>query len=101
MIPDKKEEPPDNNNPAHIRELIDSNYQGVKRLFVLAYDDTDDDGVDSHKKYFLPRVNIEKYNIEIDERNFYDPLIHDSIEKYDEVSKIQQEKEMITQQVVC
>ena len=46
-----------------------------KRLFVLAYDDSNAASrvrVDSHKKYFLPRVNIENYNIEIDGRNFYD-----------------------------
>ena len=59
----------------HIRELLDSSSQGVKRLFVLAYDNTaDNDQVsdDSFKNYFLPRVKIENYNIEIDGRNFYD-----------------------------
>ena len=28
------------NEEKHIRELLDSNFQGVKRLFVLAYDNT-------------------------------------------------------------
>ena len=63
------------NEEKHIRELLDSSSQGVKRLFVLAYDNTaDNDQVsdDSFKKYFLPRVKIENYNIEIDGRNFYD-----------------------------
>ena len=43
------------------KELLDSSYQGVKRLFVLAYDNTAGDdrvSVDSSKKYFLPRVKI-------------------------------------------
>ena len=40
------------------------------------------------KKYFLPRVKIENYNIEIDGRNFYDRPINDSIKQYDEVRKI-------------
>ena len=43
------------------RELLDSSYQGVKRLFVLAYNNKDGDNhvsVDSFKKYFLPRVKI-------------------------------------------
>ena len=35
--------------------------------------------VDSDKKYFLPRVEIESNNIEIDGRNFYDQPINDSI----------------------
>ena len=63
------------NENDYIRELLDSSYQGVKRLFVLAYRDRG--GInrvtaDFHRKYFLPRVKIENYNIEIDGRNFYD-----------------------------
>ena len=60
----------------------------MTRLFVLAYDNTagnDQASVDSFKKYFLPRVKIENYNIEIDGRNFYDHPINDSIKQYDEV----------------
>ena len=44
--------------------MLDSSYQGVKRLFVLANDNTagkDQVSVDSFKKYFLPRVKIEDY----------------------------------------
>ena len=74
-----------------IRELLDSSYQGIKRLSVLAYDNTEGNNqvsIDSSKKYFLPRVKIENYNIEIDGRNFYDQSINDSIKQYDEVRKI-------------
>ena len=49
------------NAEKHIRELLDSSYQGVKRLFVLVYDNTAGDNhvsVNSSKKYFLPRVRI-------------------------------------------
>ena len=55
--------------------MLDSSYQGVKRLFALAYDNTSGNNqvsIDSFKKYFLPRVKIENYKIEIDGRNFYD-----------------------------
>ena len=71
--------------------MLDSSYQGVKRLFVLAYDDTVDDhhvSGNSFKKYFLQKVKIENYNIEIDGRNFYDQAINDSIKQYDEVRKV-------------
>ena len=71
--------------------MLDSSYQGVKRLFVLAYDNTEGNNqvsVDSYKKYFLPRVKIENYNIEIDGRNFYDQPINDSIKQYDKVRKV-------------
>ena len=71
------------NEEKYIRELLDSSWQGVKRLFVLAYNNTEDDNgqvsIDSFKKYFLSRVKIENYNIEIDGRNFYDQPINDSI----------------------
>ena len=40
------------------------------------------------KKYFLPRVKIENYNIKIDGRNFYDQPINDSIKQNDEVKKV-------------
>ena len=66
--------------------MLDSNWQGVKRLFVLAYNNKV--FVDSYKKYFLPRVKIENYNIEIDGRNFYDQPINDSIKQYDKIRKI-------------
>ena len=81
----------DNNEEHHIRELLGSSRQGVKRLFVLAYYNKEGNNqisIDSSKKYFLPRVKIENYNIEIDGRNFYDQSINDSIKQYDKIRKI-------------
>ena len=79
-----------NNEEKYIRELLDSSYQGAKRLFVLAYDNKVDNNdhnnqvsINSFKKYFLPRVKIENYNIEIAGRHFYDQPINDSIKQYD------------------
>ena len=63
----------------------------LKDFFVLAYNNTagnDQVSVDSYKKYFLPRVKIDNYNIEIDGRNFYDQPINDSIKQYNGVRKI-------------
>ena len=60
-------------------------------MFVLAYDNTEGNNqvsIDFFKKYFLQRVKIENYIIEIDGRNFYDQSINDSIKQYDEVRKI-------------
>ena len=70
---------------------LDASFQGVNRLFVLAFDNTNNGNNkverDSHRKYFLSRVNITNYNVLIDGRNFYDQSINDQI------------KEMITQLV--
>ena len=79
------------NEEEHIREFLDSSYQGVKRFFVLAYDNTTGDNKvsdESFKKYFLSRVKIENCNSEIDGRNFYDQPINDSIKQYDKVRKV-------------
>ena len=75
----------------YIRELLDASYQGVERLFVLAYRDRGGANrvtADSHRKYFLPKVKIENCNIEIDERNFYDQPINDLIKQYNKVRKV-------------
>ena len=57
VIPNKIVEIAVANEEKYIRELLESSYQGVKRLFVLAYNNNV--SVDSHKKHFLPRVKIE------------------------------------------
>ena len=91
VIPNKTVELAAVDDVKYIRELLDSSWQGVKRLFVLAYNDTagnDQFSVDSYKKYFLPRVKIDNCNIEIDGRNFYDQPINDSIKQYEEIRKI-------------
>ena len=76
---------------AVIRELIGSSCQGINRLFVFEY--AQNAAVNSHQKYFLPRVEIKNYNIEIDGRNIYDQSInnqetHDSIKQYHKIRKI-------------
>ena len=61
-------------------------------MFVLAFDNTDGGANtverNSHRKYFLQRVNITKYNVLIDGTNFYDQPISDQIRKYDELRKV-------------
>ena len=75
-----------------IRFPLDASFQGVNRLFVLAFENSEngDEKVerDSHRKYFLPRVDIINYNVLIDGRNFYEQPINDQTKKYDEIRKI-------------
>ena len=78
----------------NIYELLNASFQGVKRLFVLAYyiaigDNADQEaGIKDNKKYFLPRGEIKNYNVLIDGRNFYDKPINDLIKQYDEIKNI-------------
>ena len=39
-------------------------------------------------RYFLPRIEIKNYNIELDGRKFYDQPINDLIKQYDKARKI-------------
>ena len=70
----------------------DASFKGVNRLFVLAFDNTENGNKkverESHRKYFLPRVDITNYNVLIDGRNVYDQAINDQINNYDEIRNI-------------
>ena len=83
VIPEKRYNANDN-----IRILINPSWQGMNRLFVLAYLNDNTSTVNLHRKYFLPRIETKNYKIEIDGRNFYDQPINDSIKQYDEIRKI-------------
>ena len=64
-------------------------------MFVLAYGRGNIvTNEDSYRKYFLPRLKMKNYNIEIDGINFYNQPINDLIKQYDE------DKVMITQLAV-
>ena len=79
------------NEEKYIRTLPDLSCQGVKGSFVLAYDNAAGNNqvsAGSYKKYFLPRIKVENYNIKIDGRNFYDQPINGSIKQYDEIRKV-------------
>ena len=71
----------DNNNLT--RYPLDASFQGVRRLFVLVFNNIESDAKkverNSHRKYFLPIVNITNYNVLIDGRNFHDHPIKDII----------------------
>ena len=43
---------------------------------------------DGKRKYYLPRIDLNKYNVIIDGRNFYDNPIESDIEKYRELKKV-------------
>ena len=81
-----------NENPdANVFKYInlDPSFQGVNRLFVMAYNRLDGQPTrNGQQKYYLPRIDLEKYNFFIDGRNFYDNPIESDIEKYRELKKV-------------
>ena len=74
---------------AFITETLDASFEGVKRLFLLVYGRGNNNATEnSHRKYFLSRITIKNYNIEVDGRNFYDQPINDSIKQDEDVRKV-------------
>ena len=68
---------------------LDPSFQGVNRLFVIAYNRVDGQPTgDGQRKHYLPRISLSKYNVIIDGRNFYDNPIESDIEKYRELKKV-------------
>ena len=68
---------------------LDPSFQGVNRLFVMAYNRANGQPTrHGQQKYYLPRIDLEKYNVIIDGRNFYDNPIESDIEKYRELKKV-------------
>ena len=73
------------------RFSLDASFQEVNRFLVLAFNNTGGANRvqrDSHRKYFLPRVDTTNYNALIDGRNFYDQRINSQIRKHDVIRKI-------------
>ena len=70
-------------------KTLDVSFQGINRLFVLGFARGDNDSKrNGYINYYLPRVDIAKYNVLIDGRNFYDQPINDKIRQYDEIRNV-------------
>ena len=69
---------------------LDPSFQGINRLFVMAYDNVNASRStrDGRTRYYLPTIDINKYNVIIDGRNFYDNPIESDTEKYRELKKV-------------
>ena len=80
----------DANNANIVRYVsLDPSFQGVNRLFVMAYSRLANQPTRvGRTKYYLPRIDLNKYNVIIDGRNFYDNPIESDVEKYRELKKV-------------
>ena len=72
-------------NP-NLNHLVELSFQGVSRLFVLAFENDDDRTSDD--QYYLPTVEIKDYNIMINGENFFDQAIKNNKVTYDNIRKI-------------
>ena len=72
-------------NP-NLNHLIEPIFQGVNRLFVLAFGN--DDYRTSDDQYYLPTVEIKDYNIMINGENLFDQPIKNNKVTYENIRKI-------------
>ena len=72
----------DANSPKYIS--LDPSFQEV-----VAYNRVDGKSTrNGQRRYYLPRIDLNKYNVIIDGRNLYDNPIESDIEKYRELKKV-------------
>ena len=83
----------------NLKNLVETSFQGVNRLFFLAFEN--DDHRISTKRYNLPTVEIKDYNIMINGENFFDQRIKNNRITYENIRKLLQVKEMTIQLIVC
>ena len=70
----------------NLNHLIESSFQGVNRLFDLAFENDNHRG--STRRYNLPTVEIKDYNIMINGENFFDQPIKNNKVTYENIRKI-------------
>ena len=66
--------------------LIDPSFQGVNRLFVLSFEDEEQQT--SYKQYYLPTLDIKDYNVMIDGQNLFDQPVRNDLITYDSIRKV-------------
>ena len=72
-------------NP-NVNHLVAPSFQGVNRLFVLAFENDDDRTSDNN--FYVPTVEIKDYNIMINGENFFDQPIKNNKVTYENIRKI-------------
>ena len=70
----------------NLNHLVEPSFQGINRLFVLAFENDNDRTSD--EEYCLPTVEIKDYNNVINGENFFDQPIKNNKVTYDNIRKI-------------
>ena len=71
---------------SNLNHLVEPSFQGINRLFVLAFENDNDRTSDD--QYYLPTVEIKYYNIVINGENVFDKPIKNNKLAYDNIRKI-------------
>ena len=71
---------------ANSNHLIEPSFQGVNRLFFLAFEN--DAQRTSNERFCIPNVEIKDHNVMIDGKNFFDQPVNNDKVTYDNIRKI-------------
>ena len=74
-----------NNN--NLNYLMDPTFTNFNRLFVLSFEKIEENNVnkdykDSFSHYYVPKVEVEDFNVLIDGKNFFDLPVKNEEEAY-------------------
>ena len=58
----------------------------INRLFVLFFENENDRT--SHSEYYLPKVEMQDYNVKIDGKHLFDQPINNDVKIYENISNI-------------
>ena len=83
-----------NNN---LNYLIDTIFTNVNRLFVLSFPrNNNTDNRYSYSNYYVPKVEINDFNILIDGNSFFDLLVKNIEEAYEKIIEISNNNDYTT-----
>ena len=71
---------------ANLNHLIESSFQGINRLFVLAFENNAQRT--NNKRYYIGNVKIKDYNVMIDGKNAFDQPVKNDEVTYENIRKI-------------
>ena len=71
---------------AKLNHLIKPSFQGINRLFVLAFEN--DAQITSNKRYYIANVEMKDFNLMIDGKNFFDQPVKNDKVTYENIRKI-------------
>ena len=71
---------------ANLNHLVEPSFQRINRSFHLAFKNNTQRT--SHSRHFLPNVWLNKYNVTIDGKNFFDQPIKDNKVVYENIRKV-------------
>ena len=71
---------------ANLNHLIESSFEGINSLFVLAFEN--DAQRTSNKRYYIGNVEIKDYNVMIDGKNAFDQPVKNDEVTYENIRKI-------------